>query len=86
MAEREERGWGDRRPCRQTGGEGRGRPLRWGAAFWQGRAEGWGASGGEWGPASQRTDAVQASRRHPQRGMSGMPGCGVVMETEHDGG
>lgn len=58
-------------PCKQTGGEGRGRAPGWGAAFWQGWVEG----GGSWGRmgSGQPADTVQASRRHPQRGMSGMP-------------
>ena len=38
------------------------------------------------GGSGQPADAVQASRRHPQRGTSGMPKRCVVMETEHDGG
>lgn len=48
---------------------------------------GGGRGGVEGGMGSgQPADAVQASRRHPQRGTSGMPERCVVMETEHDGG
>lgn len=89
----EERNGGRGRDGRQRGHADRlgnegwpGRALRWvGAAFWQGWKEG----GGSWeenGGSGQPADAVQASRRHPQRGTSGMPKRCVVMETEHDGG
>lgn len=50
----------------------RGRALRWGVAFWQGWVEGGGSQGKRMG-SGQPADVVQASRRHPQRGTSGMP-------------
>ena len=68
-------GGGGDRGAMQTGGEGRGRALRWGVAFWQGWVEG-GGSRGRMG-SGQPADAVQASRRHPQRGTSGMPNAAL---------
>lgn len=58
-------------PCRQTGGGGG--AGRWGGGRLSDRA-GWRVGGSRGGMGSgQPADAVQASRRHPQRGTSGMP-------------